>query len=149
MEASIYEAFLTKLTERVKRIRVGLPMDPGTEMGSLISHEHRDRVDGFVQRAVLTGAKVAVGGCRPDAPELAAGAYYMPTVVYDAKQDSEIVQEENIGPVLVVLPFEGEEEGASAGKRHDLRTCFVGLDEGRVQGQPNVCGYSSRHCMDQ
>ena len=110
VEASIYEAFLTKLTERVKRIRVGLPMDPGTEMGSLISHEHRDRVDGFVQRAVLTGAKVAVGGCRPDAPELAAGAYYMPTVVYDAKQDSEIVQEEIFGPVLVVLPFEGEEE---------------------------------------
>ncbi|MDB4868417.1 MAG: gamma-aminobutyraldehyde dehydrogenase [Cohnella sp.] len=108
VEDSVYEEFLSKLAERVKRIRVGLPLDRDTEMGSLISWEHRDRVEAFVKRAVSAGAKVAVGGHRPAAAELAEGAYYMPTVVYDAKQDSEIVQEEIFGPVLVVLPFHGE-----------------------------------------
>lgn len=110
VEASVYDEFLLKLAERVKRIRVGLPMDRGTEMGSLISIEHRNRVESFVQRAVQAGAKVAVGGYRPDESELAEGAYYMPTVLYDAAQDSEIVQEEVFGPVLVVLPFRDEEE---------------------------------------
>jgi betaine-aldehyde dehydrogenase len=108
VEDTVYEEFLSKLAERVKRIRVGLPLDRDTEMGSLISWEHRDRVEAFVKRAVSAGAKVLVGGHRPAAAELVEGAYYMPTVVYDAKQDSEIVQEEIFGPVLVVLPFHDE-----------------------------------------
>ncbi|MEB3100140.1 gamma-aminobutyraldehyde dehydrogenase [Ferviditalea candida] len=108
VEASVYDQFLSMLSERVKRIRVGLPMERNTEMGSLISYSHRDRVEGFVRRAVQAGAKVAAGGCRPEEPDLKAGAYYMPTVLYDAAQDSEIVQEEVFGPVLVVLAFRDE-----------------------------------------
>ncbi|WP_268747695.1 aldehyde dehydrogenase family protein [Cohnella kolymensis] len=110
VEASVYDEFVAMLAERVQRIRVGLPLDRSTEMGSLISWEHRDRVAGFVERAVQAGAKLAAGGQRPDDPALSQGAYYMPTVLYDAEQNSEIVQEEVFGPVLVVLPFRDEEE---------------------------------------
>jgi len=112
VQAPVYEEFLSKLTTRVERIRVGLPMDRETEMGPLVSQQQQERVAGFVERAVAAGAKIAVGGYRPEGP-LADGAYYMPTVLYDVKQDSEIVQEEVFGPVLVILPFEDEEEAVT------------------------------------
>lgn len=110
VQAPMYEEFLSKLTTRVERIRVGLPMDRETEMGPLISRQQQERVAGFVERAVEAGAKVAVGGYKPVAGPMADGAFYMPTVLYDVQQDSEIVQEEVFGPVLVVLPFENEEQ---------------------------------------
>lgn len=110
VETSIYDEFMKKITKRIKRIKIGLPMDRDTEMGSLISLGQRDRVAGFVDRAVAQGGKVAVGGARPSDPKLANGAYYLPTVVYDVEQDWEIVQQEIFGPVLVVLKFSDEEE---------------------------------------
>jgi len=79
-------------------------------MGPLVSFAQRDRVADFVNRAVAAGAEVLVGGARPDAPELAEGAFYMPTVLHNVRQDAEIVQKEVFGPVLVVLPFEDEAE---------------------------------------
>jgi betaine-aldehyde dehydrogenase len=109
VQASIYDEFLQRLVDRVERIRVGLPMERETEMGALISYEHCEKVEGFVRRAVAAGAKVAVGGKRPEHPDLAKGAYFLPTVIVDASQDSEIVQKEVFGPVLVVFPFETEE----------------------------------------
>jgi betaine-aldehyde dehydrogenase len=69
-----------------------------------------ERVDGFVERAVQAGARVLVGGKRASVAGLEGGAFYEPTVVVDAAQDSEIVQREIFGPVLTVLPFETEEE---------------------------------------
>lgn len=110
VEATIYDDFVAKLVERIRRIRVGLPMQRDTEMGSLISFEHRDKVERYVQRAAASGAKIVAGGMRPDDPDLANGAYFLPTVIVDVLQDSEIVQQEVFGPVLVVLPFESEEK---------------------------------------
>jgi betaine-aldehyde dehydrogenase len=63
-----------------------------------------------VERARATGAKVVTGGARPAGSELAGGFYYQPTVVVDAAQESEIVQKEVFGPVLVVLPFDDDAE---------------------------------------
>ncbi|WP_291036737.1 aldehyde dehydrogenase family protein [Herbiconiux sp.] len=77
---------------------------PGTDVGPLISFEHRDRVHGFVTRAVAEGAEVLAGG----APLERDGAYYPPTLVVGAPQHSEIVQGEVFGPVLVALPFDDE-----------------------------------------
>ncbi|NRD80011.1 gamma-aminobutyraldehyde dehydrogenase [Bacillus sp. BRMEA1] len=110
VEASIYEEFVQRFVNRIERVRVGLPMNRQTEMGSLISFDHRDKVEGYVQRAVANGAKIAAGGKRPEHPDLANGAYFLPTVIVNATQDSEIVQQEVFGPVLVVLPFETEEQ---------------------------------------
>ncbi|MDZ7886885.1 MAG: aldehyde dehydrogenase family protein [Mycobacterium sp.] len=87
-------------------IRVGDPHESSTDIGPLISVEHRSRVHGFVERAVQAGATVRTGGVLPEGP----GAYYPPTLITGAEQSAEIVQDEIFGPVLVVLPFGDEAE---------------------------------------
>lgn len=107
---SVADAFTGRLVELFGSVRVGDPMAPDTDLGTLISAAQVARVAGFVERAVAAGARVLVGGGRPDVPGFPVGAFYLPTVIVDAAQDSEIVQQEVFGPVLVVLPFDTEEE---------------------------------------
>jgi betaine-aldehyde dehydrogenase len=103
-------AFTRRLAELFAAVRVGDPMAPDTDMGTLISEAQVGRVAGFVDRAVAAGARVLVGGARPEIAGFPEGAFYLPTVIVGAAQDSEIVQQEVFGPVLVVLPFDTEEE---------------------------------------
>ena len=103
---SLYGAFLARTQELFESVRVGDPFDPTTDLGTLISQAQVDRVDGFVQRAVAAGATVVSGGFRPLIEGFPNGAFYAPTLIADAAQDSEIVQQEVFGPVLVVLPFD-------------------------------------------
>jgi betaine-aldehyde dehydrogenase len=111
VEESAAETFTQLLIEQFERIRVGDPRHETTDIGPLISHAHRDKVHGFVRRAADAGASVRIGGEVPDGP----GAYYPPTLVTDAQQDSEIVQQEVFGPVLVLSSFrDGDEDGAIA-----------------------------------
>jgi betaine-aldehyde dehydrogenase len=110
VERPIYEPFLQRVTELARSVRVGDPERLTTDMGSLISREQVERVDGFVQRARDAGARVLCGG-RPAIVEgLEDGAFYEPTVLADVAQDAECVQLEIFGPVLVALPFEHEDE---------------------------------------
>ena len=106
----LFDAFVARVAELFATVRLGDPRDPHTDQGPLISVEQRDRVHGFVQRAVQAGARIVCGGQIP-AGDLAAGSFYPPTLVVDAAQDSEIVQQELFGPVLVVLPFDSDDEG--------------------------------------
>jgi betaine-aldehyde dehydrogenase len=93
--------------------KVGDPWEDDTYMGPLISSTQRERVTGFVERARAGGARIVTGGKVPEG--LDRGYYYAPTLVVDAGQDSEIVQQEVFGPVLVVIPFDGEEEAIRLG----------------------------------
>lgn len=97
------------LLDTMASVRFGDPLDPTTDIGPLSSRAHRARVHGFVTRAVEAGASVATGGSVPDR----IGAYYPPTLVVGARQDSEIVQGEVFGPVLVVVPFDGEDDAVA------------------------------------
>lgn len=103
---SIIDALVDRLTDAFGAIRVGDPHQSSTDIGPLISVEHRERVHGFVRRAVAAGATVRAGGVLPEGP----GAYYPPTLITGAPQTAEIVQDEVFGPVLVVLPFGDEAE---------------------------------------
>ncbi|QNJ91478.1 aldehyde dehydrogenase family protein [Mycolicibacterium fluoranthenivorans] len=103
---SVFDELVDRIALQFNSIRVGDPRGADTDIGPLISVEHRDRVHGFVDRAVAAGATVRAGGEIPDG----AGAYYPPTLVTGAAQSSEIVQDEVFGPVLVALPFRTEEE---------------------------------------
>ncbi|WNG87495.1 aldehyde dehydrogenase family protein [Mycobacterium sp. ITM-2016-00317] len=101
---SVFEDFVERLTAAFTRIRVGDPRNGDTDIGPLVSVEHRARVHGFVERAVAAGATVRCGGAVPDGD----GAYYPPTLITGAEQSAEIVQDEVFGPVLVALPFRDE-----------------------------------------
>jgi betaine-aldehyde dehydrogenase len=88
----------------------GPTTDLATDLGSLINRKHRDKVHGYVTQAQAEGAKVVTGGKFVEG-ELASGAYYAPTLITDAAQNSAIVQDELFGPVLTVLPFDSDDEG--------------------------------------
>ncbi|CAL9556965.1 Gamma-aminobutyraldehyde dehydrogenase [Streptomyces sp. enrichment culture] len=109
VQRPLYEAFTARVAELMEGVRLGDPFDPATDLGPLVSHAHRDRVAGFVERA-RGYATVVTGGSAPGGA-LAGGAYYRPTLITGAPQDSEAVQAEIFGPVLVVLPFDTDDEG--------------------------------------
>lgn len=104
-----YEAFVARVAELMDGVRLGPVDDPDTDMGSLISFRQRDRVAAMVDRAREGGATVVRGGRIPGGP-LSRGAYYEPTLITGAAQDSEIVQQEIFGPVLVCLPFDTDDD---------------------------------------
>ncbi|MDX2708063.1 gamma-aminobutyraldehyde dehydrogenase [Streptomyces sp. PA03-6a] len=106
VQRPLCDAFVAGVADLFSGIRVGDPFDAKTDLGPLISHAQRDRVAGFVERA-RSYATVVTGGQAP----ASAGAFYRPTLVTGAAQDSEIVQSEIFGPVLVVLPFDSDDEG--------------------------------------
>ncbi|MBD0744498.1 gamma-aminobutyraldehyde dehydrogenase [Streptomyces sp. CBMA152] len=106
VQRPLYDAFVAGVADLFATVRVGDPFDATTDLGPLISHVHRDRVAGFVERA-RSYARVVTGGAAPDHD----GAFYLPTLIADAAQDSEVVQSEIFGPVLVALPFDSDDEG--------------------------------------
>ncbi|MFI9324660.1 gamma-aminobutyraldehyde dehydrogenase [Kitasatospora aureofaciens] len=114
VQRPLYDAFVAGVAELYAAIRIGDPRDPRTDLGPLVSYAHRDRVAGFVERA-RSYATVVTGGPAPatghDGSDLTRGAYFAPTLITGAAQDSEVVQGEVFGPVLVVLPFDGDDEG--------------------------------------
>ncbi|ROR46527.1 aldehyde dehydrogenase family protein [Kitasatospora cineracea] len=103
---AVFDEAVDALRDAMGAVRPGDPWAEGTDIGPLISAAHRDRVDGFVRRAVAEGASALCGGTPLDRP----GFYYPPTLLVGAAQDSEIVQGEVFGPVLVVLPFDDEDD---------------------------------------
>ncbi|MFE3108377.1 gamma-aminobutyraldehyde dehydrogenase [Kitasatospora indigofera] len=115
IQRPLYDAFVAGVAELFEAVRLGDPLNPQTDLGPLVSFTHRDRVAGFVERARGYGAVVAAGGHVPvkghDGTDLARGAYYRPTLITGVAQDSEVVQGEIFGPVLVALPFDSDEEG--------------------------------------
>ena len=96
------------IVEAMRAVKVGLPYDDGVQMGPLISNAQRERVQGFVQRAQAAGAKVLTGGDIP--ADYSNGYYFAPTVIVDADQKAEIIQNEVFGPVLTISTFSDEEE---------------------------------------
>jgi len=110
VQRPLYDAFVAGVADLMRGVRLGPTLDPATDLGPLVSRRQQERVVGFVDRARTAGAKVVCGGSVPGG-DLEAGAYYEPTLVVDADQRSEIVQDEVFGPVLVVLPFDSDDDG--------------------------------------
>ena len=96
------------LEERVKKLRVGHPLDPLTEVGPLIHRQHLEKVLGYIDIARTEKATVKIGGDRP--PELSAGNYLNPALIIDAANTMRVAREEIFGPVLTTMSFSSEEE---------------------------------------
>jgi betaine-aldehyde dehydrogenase len=113
VERSRFDDTVDSVVSAFREAKVGDPWDDDTFMGPLISGTQRERVSGFVERAKGEGANVVLGGGVPEG--LDKGYFYSPTVIVDVNQKSEIVQQEVFGPVLVVLPFDGETQAVDFG----------------------------------
>ena len=113
VEESVKDEFVDELVERASRIRLGGPFDEKAETGPLISAAHRDKVEAYVAAGIAEGAALRCGGSRPDDPDLAAGFYFLPTVLDQCRSDMSVVQAESFGPVLTVETFADEEQAVA------------------------------------
>jgi acyl-CoA reductase-like NAD-dependent aldehyde dehydrogenase len=106
VERSAYDDVVELVAAKAGAVKVGDPLDPETQMGSLISQPHREKVHGFVEAGRDEGAEVVAGGEPLDGD----GAFYPATVLAGVDNDQTVAQEEIFGPVLAVVPFEDEDE---------------------------------------
>lgn len=107
-----YEEVASTLSARAKEILLGDPLDEHTELGPMISAEHKKRVLSYVELGRREGAKLVAGGQADVEGAKARGFYVKPTVFVDVRPDMRIAQEEIAGPVLVLMPFKSEDEAA-------------------------------------
>ena len=101
------------LVAAIRATKIGDPFDDDTQIGPLISANQRESVSGFVERARASGAKILTGGGVPKGFQ--QGYYYEPTVIADADQKSEIIQDEVFGPVITINSFKDEAEAINLG----------------------------------
>jgi aldehyde dehydrogenase (NAD+)/betaine-aldehyde dehydrogenase len=106
VEESLYDDFVSQFAETAGKLKVGDPFEAETQIGSLISTEHRDRVHGFVEKGREEGAEVVAGG----EPTNGKGAFYPPTVLAGVAPEMIVAQEEIFGPVVTVSPFADEKD---------------------------------------
>jgi acyl-CoA reductase-like NAD-dependent aldehyde dehydrogenase len=111
LEASIKDEFLAKMSAKAREIKVGDPLDMGTQMGPQVSQEQLDRVKSYVAIAQGEGASVIAGGAPPQlAGPFANGYFYAPTILDNVTNSMRVAREEIFGPVASALTFENEED---------------------------------------
>ncbi|CAL9475325.1 aldehyde dehydrogenase family protein [Streptomyces sp. enrichment culture] len=104
----VYGRLVEQLAAYARRLRVGDPREPDTVVGPVISAAHRERVEAYIELGRKEGAVVVAGGERPPYEK---GFYVAPTLLADCTNDMRVAREEIFGPVVVVIPFDDEEEG--------------------------------------
>ncbi|EST27540.1 aldehyde dehydrogenase family protein [Streptomyces roseochromogenus] len=115
-QRGVYDRLVGQLAVYADRLKVGDPREPDTVVGPLISAEHRARVESYVELGRKEGASVVAGGERPP---METGFYASPTLLADCTNDMRVAREEIFGPVVVVVPFDGEEEAVALANDSD------------------------------
>jgi aldehyde dehydrogenase (NAD+)/betaine-aldehyde dehydrogenase len=117
IQANVFDAVLERVADRAKRIRIGDPLDPATEMGPLATPAQLAHIEAVLERSLSAGGRLITGGKRPK--QFAAGWYFEPTILACADTDVPAGREELFGPVLSAFRFETEAEAialANAGE---------------------------------
>ncbi|WP_326542740.1 aldehyde dehydrogenase family protein [Pseudorhodoferax sp.] len=110
LHASLHDQVLARVAELLPRKhRPGIPTDPATTMGALVSAAQREKVEGFVRSALEEGARLVVGGRRPDDPALQQGFFFEPTVFADMQPHMRLAREEVFGPIVSVFRWDDED----------------------------------------
>jgi acyl-CoA reductase-like NAD-dependent aldehyde dehydrogenase len=110
LQRGIYEEFLARLAAFANRIRVLMPLDERSQLGSLVSQEQLDKVERYVAIGLSEGARLVCGGRRLTEGEFGKGFFYPPTILADVPPTARVFQEEIFGPVLTVTPFDTVDE---------------------------------------
>ncbi len=109
-QRGVYDQVVAGLEAAAGRLKVGDPLEPDTVVGPLISAVQRDRVESLVQVGVDQGGELVAGGERPP---IGRGFYVAPTLIAGCQPDNAAVQQEFFGPVVVVVPFDDEDEAVT------------------------------------
>ncbi|WP_250493400.1 aldehyde dehydrogenase [Caballeronia sp. GAWG1-1] len=109
VERKVYGEFMARLVEGARKLRVGDPTRESTQMGPLITAQHRETVERFVALGQSEGGRVLCGGERPTGEGREKGFFYLPTIIEGLSNDARMCQEEIFGPVLAALPFDDED----------------------------------------
>jgi len=110
VQCAVYDEFVQSLASVAQSIRVGDPNLPDTQLGPVISERARTRILGHVRAGVEEGARLVTGGTAVEVPGLGGGFFVAPTVLTDVTNDMRVAREEIFGPVVVVIPFEDEDD---------------------------------------
>ena len=110
VQRSVYDEVCDKVTALAATARLGDPMDAATQVGPITTTAQRDKVLGYIDVAREDGAKLLLGGGKPDDPALARGWFVQPTIFADVTNAMRIAREEVFGPVLSIIPFADEAE---------------------------------------
>ena len=130
---SLYEEFCEKFVAEARKLRYGDPMDPATVLGPVAYMEHRDKIESYIEATKRDGARLLLGGNRPNTPDTRDGAFVSPTIFADCTPDMKIMQDEIFGPVVGVAPFDSTEE-AVAGVNSSLYGLCASLWTRNVSG---------------
>ena len=120
---SRYDEVVEAVVSGVSAMKVGDPMDPATEVGPVVAERQRSRIEGYLDSGREEGATVALGGGRPKGSEFAKGWYVEPTVFSGVDNKMRIAQEEIFGPVLVVIPYDGDENAVEIANDSNYGLC--------------------------
>jgi betaine-aldehyde dehydrogenase len=110
VEAGVHDRAVELLMAATEKVKLGVPSDEETEVGSLVSFKQRDRVMEYVAAGRDEGAELVIGGEAPTGDPFDIGAYLQPTIFDACRPDMRIVREEIFGPVVTVTPFADEVE---------------------------------------
>lgn len=110
VQRSIYDKFVNELAERFNRVKVGLPWLKETQMGAQVDERQLEKILSYIELGKKEGARLVCGGEKITTDGLEKGNFIRPTIFADVKNDMRIAQEEIFGPVVVIIPFDTEEE---------------------------------------
>ncbi len=109
VQRGIYEQAVEMLSKQARSLKMGPGLHPESQIGPLVSAQHREKVMGYIKAGLEQGAQAVTGGHAIEGP----GYYVEPTIFANPSQESKVVQEEIFGPVITAIPFDDLEHGAA------------------------------------